>query len=346
MNDLTLCRETDEVLQPIDSYFQILLDGLHRARALFEKIHSFEDIEIYLLRGTGLSSETYRCYLVAVKQFYEFTDGLNPLQVTPGHIEAFYDHLVRRVRRNTASAMILGLKYFFKCITSRVPGFINPFDIMEPALLKKLTRKTKGNRTKKTLTPAEVKCLLAWLSKDVSVIGLANYAIVFTLVTSGLRASELLQLRWKDLELLEGMWTARFIGKGGKEAEQELFTPAVETCRLYFTTQFNRNPKSEDALFWDYRIKNPHVFTRSGLLKRIQRIGQAAREEGIITRPLTFSTHLFRRTYATCLYKSGMGIRAIQQKTRHESVEVLMRHYIYDRDPASPYFEKMLKEME
>ena len=78
------------------------------------------------------------------------------------------------------------------------------------------------------------------------------------------------------------------------------------------------------------------------LWRRIREIGQAAQEEEVIKRDLAFSPHLFRRSYATCLYKSGMGIKAIQEKTRHANIEVLVKHYIYDEEPAGPYFERML----
>jgi hypothetical protein len=60
---------------------------------LFDSIKYFEDFETLLLRGAGLSPHTYRSYLTAVRQLYEYTNGLNPLQITPGHIEAFYDDL-------------------------------------------------------------------------------------------------------------------------------------------------------------------------------------------------------------------------------------------------------------
>jgi integrase len=340
MNDLTISGESDVVLH---SYFQNLAEGLRKAQTLFERIHSFEDIEMYLLRGAGLASETYRVYLWAVKQFYDFTDGLNPLQVLPAHIEAFYDYLLaRQTKIETANHIIRGLKHFFKTVASRVPGFSSPFDVMEPALLKKLNRRPKGNRTKDALTVAEVKSLLAWLAEDKSTIGLSNYAIVFMLITSGLRNSEILQLRWKDLKFIDGVWTAQFIGKGNRDAEQELYAPAVEVCQTYFKTQFHRDPKPNDFLIMDYRIKNPHKFTRTGLLKRVQRIGQAAQKEGIIKRPVHFTVHLCRRSYATFLYKSGMQIKAIQAKTRHENIDVLMNHYIDDREAASPYFAKIL----
>jgi hypothetical protein len=67
---------------------------------------------VFLL-GQGLSPNTYRSYLQAVKQFYSFTEGKHPLQVTSGDIEAFYDDLVQRVDRSTAYLRVKGLQKFF-----------------------------------------------------------------------------------------------------------------------------------------------------------------------------------------------------------------------------------------
>lgn len=43
------------------------------------------------------------------------------------------------------------------------------------------------------------------------------------------------------------------------------------------------------------------------------------------------------------LYKSGMGLKTIQGKTRHASLEVLTKHYIDDEEPASGYLAKALE---
>jgi hypothetical protein len=79
--------------------FPTLVEGLEKAQRIFESIKCFDDIERQFLLGAGLSPNTYRSYLTAVKQFYEFTDGPNPLQVQPVDIERFYDHLVKRVEK-------------------------------------------------------------------------------------------------------------------------------------------------------------------------------------------------------------------------------------------------------
>ncbi len=127
--------------------------------------------------------------------------------------------------------------------------------------------------------------VLAWLAQDTSVIGQENHAIVYMLTTSELSPAELVQLRWKDLELFEGTWTARFVGKGGKEAGQELYTEAVEACQQYFHAQFRRDPRPEDALFWTqpcFPGDQPQPLPYHSLGRRIKELAQAALDANVI----------------------------------------------------------------
>ena len=210
----------------------------------------------------------------------------------------------------------------------------------------KLNRTKKGNRTKKALNRGEIKRLLTWLKSDKSIIGMENYAICYMLITSGLRASELIQLKYKDLDYNpEGSTrTGYFTGKGNQEAEQELYPAAVKACADYFKKHMKRQPKPDDSLFYTHPVtgEKPGPMTYNTLWRRISDIGKAARESGIITRELQFSPHLMRRSYATLLNKSGMGLKAIQEKTRHSNIETLARHYIDDSEAACPYLEKAL----
>ncbi len=319
-----------------------IVQGLKRAQTIFDSIKSFEDIEQFFLKGNGLSEHTYRSYLTAIKQFYEFTDHLNPLQVKPAHIEAFYDELVKKVDRNTAYKRISGLKKFFKGIRGVIPIYTTPFEIMPEKLKKKLSRKKKGNRTKSALSKNEANALLAWLQGNKTVKGLEDHALVYMLVTSGLRAFELCQLKWKNIEFFEGSITAFFTGKGGQEAEQELYKPAVDACRMYFKKAFHREPRPEDAVFWtvpSYNGEEPRPLKPSALWDRVKKAGGSAKEQGIIKRDINITPHTFRRSYATILSKSGMGLKAIQVKTRHSNIETLAKYYIDDSEPAKGYLE-------
>jgi len=116
--------------------------------------------------------------------------------------------------------------------------------------------------------------------------------MVYMLVTSGLRASELCQIKWGDLDFASGKWTARFIGKGAKDAEQELFPTAVEAWRQYFGEHFRRAPRPKDALFWTistFQHQEPEPMTPHTLWTRVKNIGGAAVAAGVITRELQFS---------------------------------------------------------
>jgi integrase/recombinase XerD len=338
MNDLVVSAD-------LSRSFPNVVEGLRKASGIFGQIRSFEDLERLFLKGSGLSPNTYRSYLEAVKQFYQFTKGLNPLQVDPNHIEAFYDHLLTHVDLNTAYLRIRGLKKFFNGVQNVVPFYTSPFEIVSERLHAKLNRTRKGNATKKALTANELKALLSFLRRDVTITGRENYAMVYMLATSGLRASELCQLKWGDLDLASGKWTARFIGKGGKDAEQELFPAAVEACRRYFGAHFRRAPRPNYALFWSvptFPHQEPKPLTTHTLWTRIKGIGIAAVAAGVITRELQFSPHLFRRSYATLLYRSGMKLKAIQNLTRHANIETLCKHYVDDTEPATPYIAKAL----
>ena len=337
MNDLTIQSN-------LKDSFPTIAEGLQRAQKVFDCIQSFEDIERIFLRGQGLSYNTYRSYLTAVKQFYEFTDGLNPLQVTPAWIEMFYDHLVQKVDISTAHLRICGLKKFFAGIRRVVPFYTSPFEIMSETLKRKL-RAGKKKSTVRVLSRMETNAVLIWLEKDQTLKGMTNKALVKMLLTSGLRAAELCSLRWRDKEEFDGKLIVRFQGKGGKEARQELYNSAVQATLKAFISLFKRKPSATDFLFYSlpaFPVDKPRPMTPHRLWVRIKEVGERAWSEGIIKRDITFTPHLFRRTYATLLYKSGMGLRAIQQKTRHASIETLMRHYIHDEESITPYFDKIL----
>ncbi len=143
------------------------------------------------LKGAGLSPNTYRSYLQAVKQFYVFTGGKHPFQVGPADVEAFYDDILGRADMSTAYLRLMGLKRFFAGIRAVLPIYTSPFESMSEKLLHKISRSKRKGRTKAPLTKTEADALLRWLRMDVSPTGRENLALVVMLQTSGLRASEL-----------------------------------------------------------------------------------------------------------------------------------------------------------
>ncbi|MGH7160271.1 MAG: tyrosine-type recombinase/integrase [Acetobacteraceae bacterium] len=131
-----------------------------------------------------------------------------------------------------------------------------------------------------------------------------------TLLETGARASELVQLRVEDVGLVERVVTIRH-AKGGKRREVPIRRELVQLLRLHI------GARRAGPLFASRQQGSgpmPHVLTR-------QRVGQivrdVARAAGITKRVYP---HLLRHTVATRLLALGMDITDLQRFLGHESI--------------------------
>ncbi|GAC1542447.1 MAG: hypothetical protein NVS2B4_21260 [Ramlibacter sp.] len=131
-----------------------------------------------------------------------------------------------------------------------------------------------------------------------------------TLLETGARASELVQLRVEDVSLAERVVTIRQ-GKGGKRREVPIRRDLAQLLRLHIGT------RRAGPLFVSRQEGSgptPHVLTR-------QRVGQIVRAvavaAGISKRVYP---HLLRHTVATRLLALGMDITDLQRFLGHDSI--------------------------
>ncbi len=131
-----------------------------------------------------------------------------------------------------------------------------------------------------------------------------------TLLETGARASELVQLRVEDVSLAERVVAIRH-GKGGRRREVSVRRDLAQLLRLHIGT------RRAGPLFASRQQGSgptPHVLTR-------QRVGQivrdVARAAGITKRVYP---HLLRHTVATRLLALGMDITDLQRFLGHESI--------------------------
>jgi integrase/recombinase XerD len=137
-----------------------------------------------------------------------------------------------------------------------------------------------------------------------------------TLLETGLRASELVQLRVEDVSLAERVITVRH-GNGGKRREVPIRRELAQLLRLHV------GARRAGPLFTSREQGSgptPHMLTR-------QRVGQLVRGvadvAGITKRVYP---HLLRHTVATRLLALGMDITDLQRFLGHESITTT-RHY-------------------
>ncbi|MDH3683747.1 MAG: tyrosine-type recombinase/integrase [Acidimicrobiia bacterium] len=151
-----------------------------------------------------------------------------------------------------------------------------------------------------------------------------DFAVVVTLLTCGLRLSELLGLTLRSLDGPEGDRVIGVRGKGNKERTVPL-EPEVETILVdYLESRLRRFPgrvTAADPLFVNNRGE---AMTRGSLQYLIE---QLYREAGIRSSvPAGALVHALRHTFATSLARNGASGIELQRLLGHESLATTQRY--------------------
>lgn len=140
--------------------------------------------------------------------------------------------------------------------------------------------------------------------------GLRDRAILETLYSSGVRASELAALGLRDVDLVGG--TIRVLGKRKKQRIAHLGSEAADALHAYLDVRSQFGRPSHDRVF--VNIRGGPLTTRS-----VQRIVEKYVRETLPGRK-TVSPHTLRHTFATHMLDAGADLRVIQELLGHESL--------------------------
>jgi len=161
------------------------------------------------------------------------------------------------------------------------------------------------------LSEDDVEALLAVPDPD-EARGLRDIALLEILYATGMRVSELLNLRIQDVNPQAGFVLVR--GKGDKERMVPLGEKAADAVTIY---QRDGRPHlgqatATDLLFPGRRPGRP--LTRQAFWKNLRRLALAAGIEGQL------SPHTLRHSFATHLLEHGADLRAVQALLGHADI--------------------------
>lgn len=271
-------------------------------------ISYIKNFEAFLKIEKSLSANSVEAYLHDVQLLQQYLDieskHVQPDELTLNDFEHFIAHLHDLGLSDRSQARIIsGLKAFYRYLVSDDFVKDDPTTLLEgPKLSKKLPD---------TLSFEEIEKLIGALdlSKEENV---RNKAMLETLYSSGLRVSELINLRisyiYKDVEFI------RVIGKGNKERLIPIGSDALKHINIYLEhvrCKLPQHPKYSDVLFLNKRgtpISRVMVFI---IIKKL------AEEIGLNK---SISPHTFRHSFATHLIEGGADLRAVQQMLGHASI--------------------------
>ncbi|MFI5011928.1 MAG: tyrosine recombinase XerC [Hyphomicrobiales bacterium] len=140
-------------------------------------------------------------------------------------------------------------------------------------------------------------------------IAVRDAAVLALLYGCGLRISEALSLRGRDLAALDS-GSLTVIGKGGRARSLPVIAPVGEAVRSYLA-QCPYAPKSDEPIFRG---------ARGGPLAARLIQATVARLRGALGLPDSATPHALRHAFATHLLGRGGDLRAIQELLGHASL--------------------------
>lgn len=198
----------------------------------------------------------------------------------------------------------------------------------------------KRERTPEVLTEDEIKSLLRELQDPYR-------TMVFLAAATGLRVSELLALKWADVDFenlqisLNRAIVHQVIGDLKTEASRKPVPIAIELaealCTRRLESAYSRN---EDWVFASSEKNGRQPYWPENLLRR--HIRPAAGRCGIRKR---IGWHTFRHSYATLLKANGEDVKVVQESLRHANSRITLDVYTQAITPAKRQAQSKVVKM-
>lgn len=268
-----------------------------------------KEYQYYLTSEKMMSSNSIESYLNDVRGYCQFLqekciiEDLN--EVTTDDIRDYLTFLKKKKMKTTSmSRNLCSIKSFHRFLyTDKYVDKNVAKEIKAPKMEKKLPT---------VLSVEEVTRLLDVVNKKDSPLDKRNQAMLELIYATGLRVSELCNLKITDLRFTSHQ--IRVFGKGSKERIVPVNDYALKKVREYLVEArpillgYHRD---DNFLFLN---NHGEVITRVGFFKILK---QLALDAGI---EKNISPHTLRHSFATHLLEAGVDIRLIQEMLGHEDI--------------------------
>jgi integrase/recombinase XerD len=279
----------------------------------FSRYFDFLRLERQVARNTFLS---YEYDLKRYKEFLQTLSLDSAAEVTDEHLSKFIhllreEHLAPRSVARTLSAV----RGFHRFLIGEEDAADDPTQNVESL--------KRGKGLPSVLSLAEVDRLLQQPDTSKS-LGIRDRAILETLYATGMRVSELVNLKQANLMFPEELVVV--FGKGSKERIVPIGTSARTWIAKYQKESrpiYAKGGKSADTLFLNARGTG---LTRQAIWSMIQACAESAgiRKE--------VHPHTLRHTFATHLLEGGADLRAVQEMLGHADISTTQIYTHIDRE--------------
>ena len=279
------------------------------------------DFLSYLKNEKGFSENTVSSYEDDLNQFREFMrDGLGIKElelVSRNHIREFVSVLLRTgFSKRSVERKLSCLRTFFK--------YLKRLGIIEKNPMLGIRNPKRDQYLPDVLPEKKLNEFLdSWIPETLN--DFRDKAIIELMYSCGLRASEVVELKWESLREKER--ELKVLGKGRKERIVPVGEKALQALNSYKEALLKEKGNLKDYIFVN---KFGNKLTRRALWDIInKRFETLARLYGV-------HPHALRHSFATHLLNHGADLRAIQELLGHKSLSTTS---VYTNLPFSALLE-------
>ena len=256
----------------------------------------------------GLSSNTAKAYEASLKQFFDFYKGKAAKSLGIPEIKAFQRHLIEQgdYSPNTINRYLTAVRVFYRWVYNR-----------HEYTSDNLPRVRAPKHQPVVLSRAEVKKMIESVNKYF------YKAILMTLYSTGLRATEVRRLKVTDIDRDRMVITVRE-GKGGKDRQALLSPVTLEYLEKYWREERIQRKQKSEYLFMP--SKNPRSWKLNQHLSHTALgyiVDVAVKAAGI---KKNVTPHTFRHSFAVHLLEKGTSVKHIQYLLGHADMRTTGRY--------------------
>lgn len=286
---------------------------------------SIDRYESYLKNERKMSANTVQAYIRDIRHFAEFVSSRGVTDVseaTNAEVVAYLMNLKTAGRsQSTVNRKLASIRIFFEFLQRDGLVNINPADeIKSPKIEKKEIE---------FLSIEEIERLMSL--PDQTQKGQRDRAILELLYATGIRASELIQMKTADVNLRMG-----FIKCDGEHSKARIIPmgrlcrKAMEDYMLDVRDKMLRGKEAE-ALFVNYMGE---AMTRQGLWKIMKEYGE------LVGLKISLTPQIIRNSFAVHMLQNGADVKSLQELMGHEDIAATQAYLAVTKNRIKDVYDK------
>lgn len=274
-------------------------------------INQAREIFITNRKARNLSKNTlfwYKYALDKLESFCSKNNIVNIEDIKTRNIEMFINSISGSLRDVSLKDTFTAIKVFFT--------FLYDEEYIERSPMRTMKQPKVEKKIMRTFTKQEIESILKYFDQN-TFFGLRNYLIMCIFFSTGMRKSELLNLKMEDINITIDL--IKVMGKGNKER----YVPIGKTLRRVLLRYIEQRTEYLNDTHCNYLIisQKKHELTATGinLIFKTLKVDLGWKGERI-------SAHTWRHTFAKTFLINGADVFSLQKIIGHADLRMTKKY--------------------